>query len=142
MKHSGQGSTRFLLLALLLVLLAGAGVAWAERTALMTWYVLRGLKRAGDGDVQAWARRAAGIGRPAVPDLLRLLADEDTRVCGNAHQALDFLAGSWGRDDPRTLELLDQIVEAFPRLSAPARTRRWAWPSPGRGRSHPVRKCC
>lgn len=117
MKRTTKGSKRFLLLALLLVLVAAAGVAWAERTTLLAWYALRGLQRATGDEVPLWARRVAEVGRPVVPELLRLLADEDPQICGNTRAALDCLAQRWGRADPRSAELLDRIAEEFPRLS-------------------------
>lgn len=104
--------------ALLLLLLGAGGVAWIERTTLLAWYSLRGLEKATGADVEVWARRVANVGRPVVGDLLRLLAAEDSRVCGNARAALDCLAQRWGHADPRTPELLDRLAEEFPRLSA------------------------
>jgi hypothetical protein len=135
MKRSPKASKRLLLLAVLLVLGAGAGVAWTERTTLRAWYYLRGLKRATGAEVQVWARRVAGVGRPVVPDLLRLLADDDAQVCDNAHAALDSLAQRWGRADPRCPELLDRLVEEFPRLSDAGQRQALAlaldWTRPG-----------
>lgn len=121
MKRSARGSKRFLLLALLLLLLAGAGVAWAERTTLLGWYYLRGLEKAGSADVSVWSRRAASLGEAGIPDLLRLLGSGDARVCGNAREALACLGEGWGRDDPRRADLLGQVATEFSRLSGPGR---------------------
>src|SRR5262249_3691891 len=90
------------------------------RTALLSWYYLRGLARAG-ADAGVWARRAAGLGEAVVPDLLELLGGDEERACGNARAALACLGEGWGREDPRCAELLDEGVRQFPRLSGPGK---------------------
>src|SRR5258708_23250134 len=109
---------RWFFLALGLLLLAGAAVAWAERKVLVTWYCLHGLKDAEGDAVQTWAERTAALDEAVVPDLLLLLGCEEPRTSGNAGQALACLAERWGRDDPRCAELTDEVVKAFPQLGS------------------------
>src|SRR5262245_24252061 len=111
------GGKRFVLLGLAVLLVAAAAVAWAERKVLLTWYYLHQLEGA-DGDaVRKWAERAASLDEAVLPDLLRVLGRDSSRPCANARQALQCLAERWGRDDPRCIELTDEVVKAFPHLS-------------------------
>ena len=66
------GGKRVVLLALVLLLLAGAAVARAERKVLLTWYCLHGLKEAEGDAVQTWAERTAALDEAVVPELLRV----------------------------------------------------------------------
>ena len=68
----------------LLVLLVGGGVAWMERTALRTWWVLRGLRQADEADRAVWIGRVADVGEPAIEGLLESLCCPDDRACQNA----------------------------------------------------------
>jgi hypothetical protein len=106
------------LLALVLLLLAGAAVAWAERKVLLTWHCLHGLKNAEGDAVQTWAERTAALDEAVVPELLQMLGREESRACDNAGQTLACLVQRWGRDDPRCAELTDEVVKAFPQLGA------------------------
>jgi hypothetical protein len=108
-------------LGLLAVVLGGLGLAWLERAPLLAWYYLRGLAKAGDADRQRWAERVAGLGEPAVPGLIDLLAEPDPAVCANAQAGLACLAAAWGPDGPHSVELAHRLARAFPRLSAPGR---------------------
>lgn len=112
------GGKRVFLLALVMLLLAGAAVVWAERKVLLTWYYLRGLKEAKGDEVRTWAERTASLDEAVVPDLLRLLGRDEPRACDNASLALACLAERWGREDARCAELTDQIVKAFPQLGS------------------------
>ncbi len=110
------GTKRFFFLALALVLLAGAAVAWAERKPLLAWYYLRQLDGAEGDDARAWAERAAGLEDVVVPDLVEMLGGDD-RACANARLALDCLAARWGTEDARCVDLVERVAKAFPRLS-------------------------
>src|SRR5437763_13194594 len=112
------GGKRVFLLALVMLLLAGAVVVWAERKVLLTWYYLHGLKHAEGDEVRTWAERTASLDEAVVPELLRLLGRDEPRACDNASQALLCLAERWGREDARCAELTDEIVKAFPQLGA------------------------
>jgi hypothetical protein len=107
---------RVALLALVLGVV-GAGVAWVNRTSLLTWYYLRQLASAEDADRAVWAERVATLESAAVPTLFRLLGGDDARACRNAGAALGRLTRRWGLDDSRTGELAEQLARALPRLS-------------------------
>src|SRR5215475_5173328 len=79
-------------IATLLVLLAGGTAAWTQRAHLQTWWVIRGLSRAGSADRDAWIDRAALLGEPTIEPLLDCLADGDEQAGANALAALDHLA--------------------------------------------------
>src|SRR4051812_39970731 len=101
---------------LLAVALVGGGVAWLERGALRTWWVLRGLKGAGEADRAAWIDRVAELPEPPVEGLLDCLGSGDERACRNAAEALDRLARAWGAADPRTAELAGKLARSYGRL--------------------------
>jgi hypothetical protein len=107
MAGRGLRSRKFLGgLALVFVLgCAGAGAAWRERSALLSWLYVRCLARAAEGEREVWVGRVADLGERAVPGLLDCLTHDDARVCGNARAALERLTQSWGAADPRTLDL-------------------------------------
>jgi hypothetical protein len=98
-----------------LLLTAGAGL-WLGREPLLSWYYLRGLARADEGERDQWAQRVADLDRAAVPPLLNLLTGDD-RACANARAALDALVRRWGPADPRGEELARRLSEGFARLS-------------------------
>src|SRR5262245_7346056 len=89
----------------LLVLLTLAGVAWLNRTPLLTWYYLRQLTAAAPAERETWAERVAGLGEAALPGLLEHLTRGDAQVCANAEAALAQLARRWGLADARTAAL-------------------------------------
>jgi hypothetical protein len=100
----------------LLVLLVGLGVGWFERTSLQAWWVLRGLRQADEASRDVWVERVAELGEPAFDGLLDCLCCPDERACQNAVVALDYLARSWGPDDPRTADLAGRQARAFSHL--------------------------
>jgi HEAT repeat protein len=99
------------------VLLLAGGAAWLGRESLRTWYYLRGLDAADEGDRGAWAECVAGLDQAAVPALLDRLGRDDARVCGNARAALLRLARRWGAGDARGAALARSLAGGFHRLS-------------------------
>jgi hypothetical protein len=101
----------------LLVLLACGGLAWFERTPLLTWTYVRGLARADEGSQAAWVERVAALDCEAVPGLVDLLNQDDARVCGNAEAALSTLSSRWNPDDSRRYDLARRFADGFARFS-------------------------
>lgn len=100
-----------------LLLLVG-GVAFVERTALLSWYYVRHLAKADETSQAAWVERVAGLGEDAVPDLLACLTNADPAVCRNARAALARLARQWSVGDSRTVALAMRCGRDFNRYSA------------------------
>lgn len=113
-----KGLKRILLFGVLPLLVIGGTVAWVERETLLHCWYLHQLAKAED-DAPRWADRLAGLGERVVPDVLALLAHNDARACANAGAVLTCLAGRWEHDDPRRIELMNQAVKEFHRLSPP-----------------------
>src|ERR1700730_9372003 len=86
---------------LLLVLLGGGATAWLQRERLLTWYYLRGLKRANETDAKVWIQRVASRGEAAVPGLLDCMTRDDELLCANARAVLERISGALPQDDPR-----------------------------------------
>jgi hypothetical protein len=101
------------------LLLAGAAVAWVERTTLLAWFCVRGLARADESQRQRWVERVASLGAAAMPGLLDCLNRPDPGVCANAREGLARLGAGWGAGDARSVELALRLARAFPRLSTP-----------------------
>jgi HEAT repeat protein len=97
------------------------GLAWVERTALLSWYYVRSLTKADEGNRDVWAERVAGVGEAAVPDLLAYLSDADPAVCRNVGAGLSRLSGKWGAGDARTVALAMRCGREFNQYSAPGR---------------------
>ncbi len=102
--------------ALLVLLVAGGGVAWMERTSLRAWWVLRGLRQADEANRADWVERVADLGEPAFDGLLDCLSGPDDRACQNAVAALDHLTRTWGPNDPRTVDLAGRQARAFSQM--------------------------
>jgi HEAT repeat protein len=103
--------------AVVMLLLLVGGVAFMERTALLSWYYVHNLARADESNQVVWAERVAGLGENVVPSLLDCLADPDPRVCGNAHAALGRLSQQWGNGDARSVALAMRCGRDFNRFS-------------------------
>jgi hypothetical protein len=97
----------------LAALVAGAAVAWAERSPLLSWYCVRRLSRADVVTRDRWVERVAGLGEAAVPDLLDTLADPEPGVCANARAALARLSTDWGVADTRCVSLATSFSRAW-----------------------------
>jgi hypothetical protein len=105
----------YLAIGVVVVLLLAGGL-WLAREPLLTWYYLRGLAQADDGERDRWAERVAGLDGTAVPQLLDLLAGDD-RACAGARAALGALVRRWGADDARGADLARQLSDGFARMS-------------------------
>jgi hypothetical protein len=117
MSQPNGWNKRWYVLVGLVVLLAVGGVAWIERTPLLSWIYVRGLARADDGSQAVWVERVAGLDGAAIAGLVELLNQDDARVCGNAQAALCALSKRWSADDPRRHEVARQLADGFPRFS-------------------------
>jgi hypothetical protein len=106
----------YLVVGVVAVLLLAGGGLWLAREPLLTWYYLRGLARADDGERDRWAERVAGLDGAAVPPLIDLLAGDD-RPCAGARAALGALVRRWGPNDPRGEDLARRLSDGFARLS-------------------------
>jgi hypothetical protein len=114
-----QGKKKYLVAGAVAVLLAGAGL-WLGREPLLTWYYLRGLRQAGEGERERWAERVAGLDEAAVPPLLDLLTGDESS-CAGARAALAALVRRRGADDARGEGLARRLSEGFARLSPAGR---------------------
>ena len=102
----------------LVPLLLFGGVAYLERTALLSWYDVRGLAKSDESSQAVWVERVAGLGEEAVPGLLNCMADADPKVCRNAHAGLARLSQQWGIGDARTVALAMHCGRDFKHFSA------------------------
>jgi HEAT repeat protein len=118
---SGRGLVRRTLNALLpLLVLATAAGIW-QRERLWVWYCAERLERSSDESRVAWADKLAAVGEPALPTLLALLQHDDPQVCAAAKGAMESVAGTWTKDDPRQAAFASQFFDAEPRFSTPGR---------------------
>jgi len=97
--------------------MAGAGVTWMERTALLTWYYVRGLCQAPEDQRDRWVERVAGLDEAVLPALLECLHQPTPAICTNVQAALARLTNHWGIADGRTVEWTLHAAREFPHLS-------------------------
>jgi hypothetical protein len=97
--------------------IALAGLAWWQRTPLLTWYYLRQLAAAGEDNRATWVDRAASLDSAVVPGLVDLLQQKDPAVCASAEQTLSALVKRWGPEDVQTLRLAEALHGRFAELS-------------------------
>ncbi len=97
-----------------IALLAGLSAlgVWQHKP-ILAWYYVRQLGGAYPETRDAWARKVAALEDVAVPRLLEGLRDQDAMVCANMQYPLFLMAKKWGLDDPRALDLLDQVRGRF-----------------------------
>lgn len=95
----------------LLAILSGLGV-WQHKPVL-AWYYVRQLGGAYPETRDGWARKVAALEEAAVPRLLDGMRDPDAMVCANMQYPLFLMAKKWGLDDPRALNLMEQLHERF-----------------------------
>jgi hypothetical protein len=110
-----------------LMLTVVAGVVWWQRTPLLSWYYLRSLGAADDGDRAAWVERTISLDNDAVPGLVDLLRQDDAKVCANAEAALAGLGKRWGASDVRTGKLAEELIGAFSSLHNPGKEAVLEW---------------
>jgi hypothetical protein len=108
---------RFLLLGVLPLLLLGGIFAWFERDTLLTYWYLHKLENARGDEALGWAEKLARFEERIIPDVVGLLSQDDADVCANARTALVCLGNRWGHGDPRCMELMNQAIKEFHRLS-------------------------
>jgi hypothetical protein len=106
---------------LVLLVLIGGAAAWWQRTALLTWWYVRGLARSTEQDRVAWVNRVAGLGESALPAVLELFGRDEPAVCDNGTAALICMAGQWGVEDRRTLDLVLALANGHEQYSQPGR---------------------
>jgi hypothetical protein len=105
------------------LLVAGAGLAWVGWKPVWSWYCLRGLSRADEGEREAWIGRVAGLGERALPALLELLARDEEQNCANATAALGSLCRTWPAEDPRWTDLTARLSAGFGHFSRHGRAQ-------------------
>jgi hypothetical protein len=109
---------RNLLCGMTLVLLAaGAVVAWTERTPLLAWLYVRGLVRSNEVTRDRWVERVAGLGEAAVPDLLQALANPDPSACANVQAGLTRVSFEPGSGDALRASLVIRLTRGWDGLS-------------------------
>ncbi|MHB8736820.1 MAG: HEAT repeat domain-containing protein [Terriglobales bacterium] len=116
---AGRGVwSRKLLGGLMLVFLLGcAGVAWRERSTLLSWFYIHNLTRAPQDNRERWVSRVAKLGEAAIPGLFDCLGQSDSRVCHNARAALERMTQEWGSDPAPTVDLALRLAREFARFS-------------------------
>jgi hypothetical protein len=102
---------------LVLTFLLAGGVAWLERTALLSWLCVHGLCRSCEAGRACWVRRVARLGEPAVPALVDCLRQPDPAVCRNVQAGLAGISNGWGAGDARSVELTLALARSFARFS-------------------------
>jgi len=117
MAGRGVWNGKFLGGLMLVFLLGCAGVAWMERSTLLTWFYIRCLTREGEDNRGRWVERVANLGETAIPGLLECLTESDAYVCQGVCAVLERLTQSWGSDDPRTAELALRLSRSFAQFS-------------------------
>ena len=104
------------LIAVVAISLVG-GLAWCQRTPVLSWYYQRELMAADADSREYWAARVASLDDAAVPGLLQSLEEQDPTRCINAEAGLLALVKRWGLNDARTQGLADALQERFARFS-------------------------
>ncbi len=117
MAGRGVWNGKFLGALMLVFVLGFAGVAWMERSTLLSWVCIHCLMQASPDNRDRWVERVANLGEPAVPALIDCLTQPDAQVCGNARVALNRLTHSWGGADPRSAELALRLARDFDQFS-------------------------
>src|SRR5450755_4448144 len=99
------------------LILIGGGLTWIQRGPILSWYYLRQLAKADDGEQAVWVNRVVGIGEHAVPDILKGFEEDNARACLRYSAVLNGLANHWGFEDPRTHDLAQRTAEHFSEFS-------------------------
>jgi hypothetical protein len=110
-----------------LVLAVLAAVLFWQRTPILSWYYLRGLAAAEEGDRAVWVERTISLDIEAVPGLVDLLRRADSKACANAEAALAALVTRWQVGDLRTARLAEELTGAFSNLHNPGKEAVLEW---------------
>ncbi|MFO0968876.1 MAG: hypothetical protein U0793_25260 [Gemmataceae bacterium] len=89
------------------------GLALWQKDRLLAWYHVRQLAQADDASREERVKQVVAVGQACVGGLVDRLTQGDEAVCVNMEDGLVALGLDWGRDDPRTQELLRQVHDAF-----------------------------
>jgi hypothetical protein len=101
--------------------LAAAGLAWTERTTLLSCFFVHGLVRADERSRDGWVERVAALGDAAMPELVGALANPDPAACANARTALARLSADWEPADARRTGLAQRLARGWDGFSSPGR---------------------
>jgi hypothetical protein len=94
-----------------------AGVAWFERTPLLSWYYVRGLANADEAACETWVNRVTSLGNAALPRLIDQLRQVEVRPCENAAVGMMRLVESWDQAATARGDLAGQLVRNFASFS-------------------------
>lgn len=108
-------------LAGLVILACLAGALWSQKTLLLAWYCTKQLAQASEESRVDWLDRVMELDTAVVPRLLAYLQDPSPSACENAGAALAMLSERWGVDDPRSLQLLEDVLAGFDALGPTGR---------------------
>jgi HEAT repeat protein len=105
----------------LALLLGGAGIAWMERSALLSWVFVHGLARANDVNRDRWVERVAGLGDAVVPELVDMLGDSRSSACDNARAAIVRMTSDGPSVEARRFLLASRFARGWAGLSEPGK---------------------
>ena len=105
------------------ILLAAGGLLFWQHKPILAWYYVRQLAGAYPENRDGWANRAAALEEAALPRLLDGMHDADAMVCANMQYAIFLMAKKWGLNDPRTLDLVEQMHLRFRDFSSAGREK-------------------
>jgi hypothetical protein len=105
----------------LALLLAGAVVAWAERTPLLAWFYVLGLARANEVTRERWVERVAGLGEAALPELLQAFASPNPAACANVEAGLARVSAQHDPGDALRVKLAVRLTRGWDALSTPGK---------------------
>jgi hypothetical protein len=120
-RRSLRQRKRFLVSIAASALLLVIGLAWLERTSLMTWYCIHMLISVKESNRQVWAQRVAKLDLGAMRKLIDSLRRSDTAICAGAQAGLQKMVQRWEPNDFRRTRLAACLAERFASLSEPGR---------------------
>ena len=116
-------SIRRIAIGLLVLVLAGAGVAYLERSRIQAWHTVRSLCRADEANREEWIDRVAALGEPAREMLFDRLATGEDRAADNSLAAIDHIARVHGPGHAKTADLVRRLADQFETLSPGRQTQ-------------------
>jgi HEAT repeat protein len=99
------------------LLLGLGGACWWQRDPILSWYYVRQLTEASDGQLETYAQKLAHLGEGATPRLLDGLCETDPAVCAKMQYPLILMAKKWGHADTRTSTLVVHLHTRFGEFS-------------------------